>query len=214
MRGFSGLQGNFWSKHIKLVDFWGWWNAGGSFQLRNCNFWTPSVWSWFAVHKHAFLGIENLHPVFQHPSGVQPACSLLAARLSLTASPPGKRGKAESGDREKAEQRHVSGEAITPHYRASSPRLMWVLPETLQQQCLKGLLLHYSHFKFWPFKPFCLFQAAVSFLLHVFRLSVWSHNSTKTKAMSRGWRSWKRIWVYSFFSWVLLLYLSGWEWGM
>lgn len=59
MRGFSGLQGNFWSKHIKFVDFWGWWNAGGPFQPSNCLFWTPSVWSWFAVHKHTFLGIET-----------------------------------------------------------------------------------------------------------------------------------------------------------
>lgn len=151
MRRFSDLQGNFWSKHIKLVDFWGCWNAGGSFQPSKCLFWTPSVWSWFAVHKHAFLGIENLHPVFRHPSGVQPACSLLAARFSLTASPPGKRGKAESGDREKAEWRRVSGGAITPNYRPWSAHLVWVLPETLQQQCLKGILLQYSHFNLWPF---------------------------------------------------------------
>lgn len=53
--------------------------------------------------------------------------------------------------------------------------------DPVQQQYLKGLLLHYSHFNLWPFKPFCLFQAAVSFTLHAFRLSVWGHNRTKNQ---------------------------------
>lgn len=66
------------------------------------------------MHKHAFLGIET----FILSSGTLQEYSLLAARLSLAASPPGNRGKAEAEDREKAEQRHVSGGAITPHYRA------------------------------------------------------------------------------------------------
>lgn len=150
---------------------------------------------------------RNLHPVFRYPSGVQPACSLLAARLSLTASPPGKRDKAESGNREKAEQRHVSGGAITPHHRGWSAHLVWVLPETL---CNSNVwkdyyfiipILIFDHFNHFVYSR----QLPVSFMLHAFRLSVGGHNRKKTKAMSRGWCAWKRIIsIYTFFSWMYL----------
>lgn len=154
---------------------------------------------------------RNLHPVFRHPSGVQPACSLLAARLSPAASPPGNRGKAESEDREKAEQRHVSGGAITPHYRAWSACLMWVLPETVLLRLCSNTssawkdyyfiipILIFDHFNLFVYSR----QLPVSFMLLAFRLRVWGHNRTKNKAMSRGWCAWEKDnFNLCFFSWV------------
>lgn len=64
---------------------------------------------------------SNLDPFLRHPSGVQTVCSLPAGSLSFTASPPGKRRKAEPGDRGKAEQSwRASGLATTACHRGWS----------------------------------------------------------------------------------------------
>lgn len=196
IRGFSGLPGNFWSKHIRLMVECGRLIPAqslpllGSFSLElvHCA-WTTIPWH------------SNLDPFLWHPSGVQSARSLPAAGLSLTASSPGKRGKAELGDRGKAEQsRHVNGRAITACYRGWSAHLV-VSSETLWKAVLEGAAP--PLLPFWPFSHFVYSrQLAVSSTLHASRLRVGGHNRMKTKAMSKGWCMWgRKISVYTFFSW-------------
>lgn len=201
MRGFSGLKGNFWSKHIKFVDFWGWWNAGGSFLPSNCLFWTSSVWSSFTVHKHAFLGIEHSSCL---PAPFRSRACMLSARLSLTASPPGNREKQSQGTK----QKQSKGMWVV------GPSLLITGPDVLAwcESCLR--LCNSSAWKDSYFIiPISVFnhlnnffysrQPCVLFMLHAFRLSVQGHNRTKTKAMRRGWCAWKRmISIYTSFSWV------------
>ena len=118
--------------------------------------------AWTTIPWHS-----NLHPFLWHPWGVQPACSLPAASLSFTASLPGKRGKAEPGDRGEAEQswklacEWQGHHCLSQGLKCSLGGVIWGSPH---QQCLKELLVHYSHYNLWPFKPFCLFQATTCFV--------------------------------------------------
>lgn len=74
---------------------------------------------------------SDLDPFLLCSSGAQSACSLPAAGLSCAASPLGKRGKAEPGDRGNVElSQHVSGRAITAYCRCWSDYLVLSL-ETL-----------------------------------------------------------------------------------